>query len=106
MKLILALATPIAALALAAPAHADQYDYVSVLDNEGVYYDSISDVIDLGKMTCRILRSGSELPVAARNIASAGYRGYEIGVVVQSAASNMCPDVLPALRAFLNDHSA
>jgi len=42
-----------ASLALAAPAHADQYEFVSVLDNEGVYYSSITDVIDQGKMACR-----------------------------------------------------
>lgn len=61
--------------------------------------------IDLGKMTCRILRSGAELPAAARTIAAAGYKGHEIGVIVQSAATNMCPDVLPALRPFLNSQS-
>ena len=32
-------------LFVAAPAQADQYDFVSNLDNNGVYYSSISGVI-------------------------------------------------------------
>lgn len=34
---------------LAGPAHADQYDFISDLDNSGVYYGSIVDMIDIGK---------------------------------------------------------
>jgi len=89
-----------AAMALAAPVHADQYDFVSMLDNEGVYYSSISDVIDQGKMACRILRSGAGVPTALGYVADGGYAPYETAVVVAAAALNMCPDVASVVRAF------
>ena len=104
MKFITALVIPFAAmLAFAAPANADQIDYVMVLDTNGVYYDSISDVIDLGKMTCRNLRGGAGVPTTLRYVASNGYPPYEIGVIVEAAAYNMCPDVIPVLEAVFAD---
>jgi hypothetical protein len=38
------------ALAVAPPAQADDIDYVMALDDTGVYYSSMSDVIDPGKL--------------------------------------------------------
>ncbi|WP_293017710.1 ribonuclease H family protein [Mycolicibacterium sp.] len=43
------------------------------LDNNGVYYSSVSGVIDAGKMTCRILRSGGGVPAAMGFLGRAGY---------------------------------
>ncbi|OKH63126.1 hypothetical protein EB74_13755 [Mycobacterium sp. SWH-M5] len=94
-------AAAVTATALAAPARADQYDFVSMLDNEGVYHSSITDVIDQGKMACRMLRSGAGMPATLDYVASGGYALYETAVVVALAAVNMCPDVLPSVRAFL-----
>jgi len=96
-----AVAAAATATALAAPARADQFDFVSMLDNEGVYYSSITDVIDQGKMACRLLRSGAGMPAALDYVAGGGYAPYETAVVVASAALNMCPDVMPIVRAFL-----
>ena len=96
-------ATAATATALAAPTRADQYDFVSMLDNEGVYYSSITNMIDQGKMACRMLRSGAGMPSALDYVAGGGYAPYETAVVVASAAVNMCPDVLPTVRAFLGD---
>ena len=48
----------------AAPAHADHYDFVADLDNNGVFYASITDVIDQGKLACRLMRSGAGVPAA------------------------------------------
>ncbi|AKS35858.1 DUF732 domain-containing protein [Mycolicibacterium goodii] len=98
-------ATTATATALAAPARADQYDFVAMLDNEGVYYSSITDVIDQGKMACRMLRSGAGMPTTLDYVAGGGYAPYETAVVVASAAMNMCPDVLPTVRAFLGGGS-
>lgn len=104
MKLIAALlAAIVAAITLAVPANADQIDYVMVLDDEGVYHDSITDVIDVGKMTCRKLRGGAGVPATLKYVASNGYAPYEIGVIVESAAHNMCPDVLPVLDSFFDN---
>ena len=92
----------VASLALAAPARADQYEYVSVLDNEGVYYSSISDVIDQGKMACRLLRGGAGVPAALNSVTGGGYAPYESAIIVTAAARNMCPDVMPVIEAFIN----
>ena len=47
------------AVVLSGPARADQYDFVMQLDNMGVSYESIIDMIDIGKAVCHDLRSGS-----------------------------------------------
>lgn len=87
-------------LALAPPAAADPIDFVMLLDDEGVYYESMSDVIDLGKFTCRMLRSGASVPAALNNVASAGFAPYETGIIVYSAGANMCSDVMPDIEAW------
>jgi len=51
----------VGALGIAAPANADQYDFISVLDNNGVYYYNISEMIDLGKAACRTVRTGGTI---------------------------------------------
>ncbi|ABK74180.1 DUF732 domain-containing protein [Mycolicibacterium smegmatis] len=99
-------AAAVTATALAAPARADQYDFVSMFDNEGVYYSSITDVIDQGKMVCRMLRNGAGMPAPLDYAAGGGYAPYETAVVVASPAMHMCPDVLPTVRAFLGGGSA
>jgi hypothetical protein len=89
-------------MALAAPARADQYDYVAQLDDRGVYYSSISDVIDTGKMACRLLRSGAGVPAAMNFVARDGYASYETAIIVVAATQNMCPDAMPVLNAYVN----
>ncbi|WP_410506165.1 DUF732 domain-containing protein [Mycolicibacterium mucogenicum] len=91
----------LAAVALAPTAHADQYDYVNMLDNKGVYYGSISDVIDVGKLTCSRLRAGSP-QTAGAPASAAGYSSYEVGIIILAATNNMCPDQLPTLQAYIN----
>jgi Protein of unknown function (DUF732) len=51
------------AVALSGPAHADQYDFISALDSAGVSYESMLDMIDIGKELCHDLRSGATPPV-------------------------------------------
>lgn len=91
----------IAAAITAPTAHADQYDYVNALDDKGIYYGSISTVIDVGKLTCSRLRAGSP-ETAGAPASAAGYSGYEIGVIVVAATSHMCPDQWPTLEAWLD----
>ncbi len=86
----------------AAPAHADQYDFVVYLDNNGVYYSSVSGVIDAGKMTCRILRSGGGVPGAMGFLGRTGYERYEAATIIVAAVDDMCPDAQPVIDAFLN----
>lgn len=89
-----------AAMALAAPAQADQYDFVAQIDSRGVYYSSIIGVIDDGKMACRMLRGGAGVPTALNYVAGDGFAEYEAVVIVVAAAQNMCPDVMPILAAY------
>ena len=67
-------------IGVAAPANADQYDFISYLDNNGVYYDSISDMMDLGKAVCTSTRrtgaliwqsTGSSPPVTTPMLSAA-----------------------------------
>lgn len=90
-------------LLTSAPAHADQYDFVVYLDNNGVYYSSVSGVIDAGKMTCRILRSGGGVAGAMGFLGRAGYERYEAATIIVAAVDDMCPDTQPVIDAFLNE---
>ncbi|WP_043984269.1 DUF732 domain-containing protein [Mycolicibacterium llatzerense] len=92
----------LAGLIGSAPAHADQYDFVAYLDNNGVYYSSVSGVIDAGKMTCRVLRSGGGVPGAMGFLGRAGYERYEAATIIVGAVDDMCPDTQPVIDAFLN----
>lgn len=90
------------AISTAPAVHADEYDYVSQLDSNGVYYSNILNVIDLGKSSCRQLRMGNPVPSVLHRIVGQGYAGVEAGVIISAAAENMCPDTIPILRSFAN----
>ncbi len=80
------------AVALSVPAHADEYDFISELDSSGVYYESILDMIDVGKELCHDLRSGVTPPVVLGKLANSGFAAAESAIVLMSAVNNMCPD--------------
>lgn len=90
---------------VAAPASADQYDYVSALDNNGIYYSSISDVIDLGKQLCSVGRSAPTNgvtigPMWLGLLKNAGYfSDAEASIIITAATHYMCPDIKPRLNA-------
>ena len=88
-----------------APAsQADQWDYLSYLDDNGVAYSTVSGVISLGKDVCHELRGGTSLRVIGRYLMGPlGYTPEEAGHIVVGAAGGMCPDVIPALEAHLDD---
>ncbi len=85
---------------LAPPASADQYDFISALDNQGVSYNNILDMIDIGKAICHSIRNGNALGSVNDALASNGwYSAQERGIIVVAAANTMCPDIWPALNA-------
>lgn len=99
-RLIMSAAAIVAAIGLAAPANADQYDFVSALDNQGVSYNNILDVIEIGKGICHTIRNGGALVSVNSFLSSRGwYSPTERGIIVISAANGMCPDIWPALNA-------
>ncbi|WP_245233829.1 DUF732 domain-containing protein [Mycobacterium sp. PS03-16] len=81
-----------AAVALAPPAHADQYEFISFLDSQGVSYGSIIDMIDIGKAVCHDLRSGDAPPVVLGRLSGTGFAPAEASLILVSAVSHMCVD--------------
>ena len=67
------------AVALAVPAHADQYDFIMQLDNMGVSYESMIDMIDIGKELCHDLRSGATPPLVLGKLQNDGIRAGRVG---------------------------
>lgn len=85
---------------LAGPANADQYDFISDLDNSGVYYGSIVDMIDIGKELCHELRHGVSPSLVIGKLANTGFAPGEAAIVLMSAVNNMCLDVKPDVVAW------
>lgn len=85
------------AVALSVPAQADEYDFISQLDRLGVYYESIIDMIDIGKELCHDLRVGAAPPVVLGKLQKTGFAAAEAAIVLMSAVDNMCPDTKPAV---------
>ena len=80
------------AVALSDPAHADQHDFISQLDNSGVSYQSMSDMIGIGKELCHDLRNGLAPPVVLGKLQGTGFAPAESAIILTSAVNNMCPD--------------
>ena len=105
---LLALIASCGALASSAPARADQYDFISVLDDSGVSYESIVDMIDIGKAICHDLRSRTAPQVVLGKLSSAGFAPTESAIILMSAVNNMCVDTKPDVVAWarLNGYTA
>ncbi|MGV1004880.1 MAG: DUF732 domain-containing protein [Candidatus Nanopelagicales bacterium] len=90
-----------AASIIAAPnAQADQWDYVSYLDNNGVAYSSMLGVISLGKQVCHEFRTGTSLRAVGSYLTGPlGYSGAEAGAIVIGASRSMCPDTISAIAS-------
>jgi hypothetical protein len=89
----------VAAVALAPPAQADQYEFISFLDNSGVSYGSMIDMIDVGKAVCHDLRSGDTPPIVLARLANVGFAPAEASLVLVSAVGYLCVDA----KAGVND---
>ena len=85
------------AVTLSVPARADQYDFISALDNAGVSYESILDMIDIGKALCHDLRSGAAPPVVLGKLQNTGFAPTESAIILIAAVNNMCPDTKAAV---------
>ncbi|MDQ2636766.1 MAG: DUF732 domain-containing protein [Actinomycetota bacterium] len=97
-----AMAILLASGLVAAPVRADQYDFISDLDSNGVYYRDIVGMMELGKKTCYNLRTGTPLGgILSYLVQREGFAGYEASTIVSAAATNMCPDTIPFIEAQL-----
>ncbi len=100
-RTVLAVLTGMLATALsAAPARADQYDFISQLDALGVHYGSMIDMIDIGKLTCHELRFGVAPPLVLDELVTVGFAPMESAIILMAAVDNLCPDTGPAVAAW------
>lgn len=94
----------VGAVLLSSPARADQYDFISQLDNQGVSYDSMLDMIDIGKELCHDLRSGVVPPVVLGKLQNTGFAPMEAAIVLTSAVNAMCADTKVAVVSWARDN--
>ena len=92
------------AVTLSVPARADQYDFISALDNAGVSYESIIDMIDVGKALCHDLRSGAAPPVVLGKLQNTGFAPAESAIILIAAVNNMCSDTKAAVARWARDN--
>ena len=95
----------VAAIGLAAPASADQYDFLYHLDSKGVYYSDPIAAINVGKEICGAVRANDSLAYIDKIavwVFDQGFEGGEAGIVFGAAAQYMCPDIWPALNEWKN----
>lgn len=52
------------------PAWADEYDFVSWFERDGIHYQSIVDLVNLGNLACGELRAGFDVTQVARDVRS------------------------------------
>lgn len=91
-----------AALLSAAPAVADENDYIALLDGQDVTYSSPESAIGIGQGICQAFDSGTSLP---RIINALHQRGWETpreqAVIIGSAGIALCPSIGPIIRSQL-----
>lgn len=90
----LAASVVLVAVAVAAPAHADDQSYIRFLNDHGIGIGVNSPAIQLqaGRMVCDNLRAGAD-PRAGMNFLD---RGLVPDAAVDTAQHELCPDTLPA----------
>lgn len=85
-------------LAFAPESSADQFQYLTYLDNNGVYYRSMTAAMDMGKQACSIGRSAASTEEMTNRwstlTSSFGYVAKEGDIIVHSAINYLCDDVI------------
>ena len=92
------------AVALSGPAHADQDDFISQLDNSGVSYQSTIDMIDVGKQLYHDQRNGATPPAVLGKLQRTGFAPAESAIILMSAVNNMCPDTKAGVVGWARDN--
>ena len=92
------------AVVLSVPARANQYDFISALDNAGVSYESTCDMIVIGKALCHDLRSGDAPPVVLGKLQNTGFAPTESAIILIAAVNNMCMDAKPVVVGWARDN--
>lgn len=101
MKLLVAI-LPVAALLLAAPAHADEASYITVVSQWGTNVSNRAAIIRTGMTACDALRGGSSYLDVAKAVVSANYTARDAGRIIYAAVTQLCPDQLTNVNAQVN----
>lgn len=90
----LTLATVLAAtVALAAPARADDPEFLTRLERSHVSYVSPSDALAWGRSVCDQLRDGQPLPSVFSALQNGGgFTNRDAGAIIGAATSELCTD--------------
>lgn len=89
-----------AAITGAPHAKADQTDFISQLDTQGIFYTDIAGAIDDGKIICSELRGHQPVGQIVKQLQTEdGFPGQAAAMFLLDAANTMCPDVLPWMQA-------
>lgn len=93
---------------LGAPAaRADQVDYISYLDDNGVSYRTMAGVVAVGKdSVCHPLRDGGTVDAVIGRLVDDGYTGEETATIIIGAIRYLCPDQTPVLQDWRARHNA
>lgn len=89
---------------MSVPARADQFDFIMQLDNMGVSYESMIDMIDIGKQLCHDLRSGATPPVVLGKLRATGFAPAESAIILVSAVNNMCLHAKAGVAGWARDN--
>ncbi len=93
------------AIVSAPVAQADSDDaYLSELQRRGVDYSTADAVIHVGKLACTELHAGQSVLAVINAIKDGGFSGHDTGIIVGSAVNVYCPDELPTLQGFIDNH--
>ena len=84
-----------------------QQDFLSYLDNNGVYYSSAANALNTGKLLCRVGRTPNLAPQAMEYqifdvLYAGGFPNFRDGGRVLEASTYMCPDIGPRLDAMFD----
>jgi hypothetical protein len=91
-------------VASSGPAHADQYDFISQLDNPGASYQSTIDMIDIGKGLCHDLRNGVTPPAVLGKLQRTGFAPAESAIILIPVVNNVCPDTKAGVVGWARDN--
>lgn len=96
----------VVAILTAGTSKADQADFISQLDAQGIFYRDTAATINDGKIICGELRGHEPVgQIVTQAQTEGGFPGEKAAMFVMDAANALCPDVLPWLQAQANGAS-
>jgi hypothetical protein len=105
--LVVATALVIGAMTAAPIARADSPDddFLATLKQNHVEYADPASVVNLAKSICFAVRAQEPMWVVLQIVSSAGnHDSHDSGVIVGASVSNYCPEEMPVVQQYVDDH--